>query len=168
MKIISAYPCLGKTTIGNSNKEKFFDREFFESRTVIGMPNHVINKIFNSFADIIELQYQYGSQDILFITDDERLLKQLRQRNIPYTIVLPDVRQNAVFNEYKKRVVERSGIEWWNRVLESDIEDLKRRIAIMIDNKKVYEKMGVTLKLIDYLANCEYIDDVVDLEDISP
>ena len=165
MKIISAYPCLGKTTIANSNKEKFFDREFFESRTVIGMPNHVINKIFNSFANIIELQYQYGSQDILFITDDERLLKQLRQRNIPYTIVLPDVRQNAVFNEYKKRVIERSGIEWWNRVLESDIEDLKRRITIMIDNKKVYEKMGITLKLID---NREYIENVVDLGDISP
>ena len=168
MKIISAYPCLGKTTIANSNKEKFFDREFFESRTVIGMPNHVINKIFNSFANIIELQYQYGSQDILFITDDERLLKQLRQRNIPYTIVLPDVRQNAVFNEYKKRVIERSGIEWWNRVLESDIEDLKRRITIMIDNKKVYEKMGITLKLIDYRDNREYIENVVDLGDISP
>lgn len=54
---------MGKTTITNSNKERFFDREFFESRTVIGMPNHVIDKIFNSFADIIELQYQYGSQD---------------------------------------------------------------------------------------------------------
>lgn len=168
MKIISAYPCLGKTTIANSNKEKFFDREFFESRTVIGMPNYVINKIFNSFANIIELQYQYGSQDILFITDDERLLKQLRQRNIPYTLVLPDVRQNAVFNEYKKRVIERSGIEWWNRVLESDIEVLKRRITIMIDNKKVYEKMGITLKLIDYRDNREYIENVVDLEDISP
>lgn len=167
MKIISAYPCLGKTTIANSNKEKFFDREFFESRTVIGMPNHIIDKIFNSFADIIELQYQYGSQNILFITDDERLLKQLRQRNIPYTIVLPDVRQNSVFNEYKKRVIGRSGIEWWNRVLESDIEDLKRRISIMIDNKKVYEKMGITLKLIDYLDNREYIENVVDLEDIS-
>lgn len=167
MKIISTYPCLGKTTIANSNKEKFFDREFFESRTVIGMPNHIIDKIFNSFADIIELQYQYGSQNILFITDDERLLKQLRQRNIPYTIVLPDVRQNSVFNEYKKRVIGRSGIEWWNRVLESDIEDLKRRISIMIDNKKVYEKMGITLKLIDYLDNREYIENVVDLEDIS-
>ena len=168
MKIISAYPCLGKTTIANSNKEKFFDREFFESRTVIGMPNHVINKIFNSFANIIELQYQYGSQDVLFIIDDERLLKHLRRRNIPYTIVLPDVRQNAVFNEYKKRVIERSGIEWWNRVLESDIEDLKRRITIMIDNKKVYKKMGITLKLIDYRDNCEYIENVVDLGDISP
>lgn len=167
MKIISAYPCLGKTTIANSNKEKSFDREFFESQTVIGMPNHVIDKIFNSFADIIELQYQYGSQNILFITDDERLLKQLRQRNIPYTIILPDVRQNAVFIEYKKRVIERSGIEWWRRVLESDIEDLKRRISIMIDNKKVYEKMGITLKLIDCLDNREYIENVVDLEDIS-
>ena len=166
MKIISAYPCLGKTTITNSNKERFFDREFFESRTVIGMPNHVIDKIFNSFADIIELQYQYGSQDILFITDDERLLKQLRQRNIPYTIVLPDVRQNAVLNEYKKRVVERSGIEWWNRVLESDIEDLKRRISIRIDNEGIYKEKGVTLKLIDYIDNREYIEDVVDLGNI--
>lgn len=81
----------------------------------------------------------------MFITDDERLLKQLRQRNIPYTIVLPDIRQNAVFNEYKKRVIERSGIEWWNRVLESDIEDLKRRISIMINNEGTYKEKGVTL-----------------------
>lgn len=166
MKIISAYPCLGKTTIANSNKEKFFDREFFESRTVIGMPNHIIDKIFSSFADIIELQYQYGSQDVLFITDDERLLKHLRQRNIPYTIVLPDVRQNVVFNEYKKRVIERSGIEWWNRVLESDIEDLKRRISIMINNEGAYKEKGITLKLIDYLDNRRYIEDVVDLGNI--
>lgn len=166
MKIISAYPCLGKTTIANSNEEKFFDREFFESRTILGMPDDAIDKIFNSFADIIELQYQYGSQDVLFITDDERLLKLLRQRNIPYTIVLPDVRQTTVFNEYKKRVIDRSGIEWWNRVLESDIEDLKRRISIMINNKGAYKEKGVTLKLIDYIDNREYIENVVDLEEI--
>ena len=166
MEIISAYPCLGKTTITNSNKDRFFDREFFESRTILGMPDVAIDKIFSSFADIIELQYQYGSQDVLFITDDERLLKHLRQRNIPYTIVLPDVRQNAVFNEYKKRVIERSGIEWWNRVLKSDIEDLKNRISIMINNKCAYKEKGVTLKLIDYLDNRRYIEDVVDLGNI--
>ena len=166
MKIISAYPCLGKTTITNSNKEKFFDREFFESQTILGMPDDVIDKIFSNFADIVELQYQYGLQDVLFITDDERLLKYLRRRNIPYTIVLPDVRQNTVFNEYKKRVIERSGIEWWNRVLEPDIEDLKRRISIMINNKDAYKEKDVTLKLIDYIDNREYIENVVDLGEI--
>lgn len=166
MKIISAYPCLGKTTIANSDKKKFFDREFFESRTILGMPNDIIDKLFSSFADIIELQYLYGSQEFLFITDDERLLQHLRQRNIPYTIVLPDVRQNAVFNEYKKRVIERSGIEWWNRVLEPDIEDLKRRISIMINNEDTYKEKGVTLKLIDYLDNRSYIENVVDLGNI--
>lgn len=166
MKIISAYPCLGKTTIANSNEEKFFDREFFESRTVIGMSDDVVDRLFSSFANIIELQYQYGSQDVLFITDDERLLKHLRRRNIPYTIVLPDVRQNAVFNEYKKRVIERSGIDWWNRVLESDIEDLKSRISIMLNNEGTYKEKGVTLKLIDYLENRRYIEDVVDLGNI--
>ena len=166
MKIISAYPCLGKTTIANSNEEKFFDREFFESRTVIGMPDDVVDRLFSSFANIIELQYQYGSQDVLFITDDERLLKHLRRSNIPYTIVLPDVRQNAVFNEYKKRVIERSGIDWWNRVLESDIENLKSRISIMLNNESTYKEKGVTLKLIDYLENRRYIEDVVDLGNI--
>lgn len=166
MKIISAYPCLGKTTIANSNEEKFFDREFFESRTVIGMSDDVVDRLFSRFANIIELQYQYGSQDVLFITDDERLLKHLRRRNIPYTIVLPDVRQNAVFNEYKKRVIERSGIDWWNRVLESDIENLKSRISIMLNNESTYKEKGVTLKLIDYLENRRYIEDVVDLGNI--
>ena len=87
-------------------------------------------------------------------------------RYIPYTIVLPDVRQNAVLNEYKKRVVERSGIEWWNRVLESDIEDLKSRISIMNNNEGTYKEKGVTLKLIDYLDNRRYIEDVVDLGNI--
>ena len=87
-------------------------------------------------------------------------------RYIPYTIVLPDVRQNAVLNEYKKRVIKRSGIEWWNRVLESDIEDLKSRISIMIDNEGIYKEKGVTLKLIDYVDNREYIEDVVGLGNI--
>lgn len=130
------------------------------------MPDDVVDRLFSSFANIIELQYQYGSQDVLFITDDERLLKHLRRRNIPYTIVLPDVRQNAVFNEYKKRVIERSGIDWWNRVLESDIENLKSRISIMLNNESTYKEKGVTLKLIDYLENRRYIEDVVDLGNI--
>ena len=66
----------------------------------------------------------------------------------------------------KKRVVERSGIEWWNRVLESDIEDLKSRISIMIDNEGTYKENGVILKLIDYVDNREYIEDVIDLGNI--
>lgn len=164
MKIISAYPCLGKTTISNSDKERFFDREFFESRTILGMPDDVIDKLFSSFADIVEIQYQYGSQEVLFITDDERLLKHLRKRNIPYTLVLPDVGQNDVLTEYKKRVIERSGIDWWNRVLASDIDDLKLRILHMVDNEGVYKEKGVTLKLIDYRHNREYIGDVVGLD----
>lgn len=66
----------------------------------------------------------------------------------------------------KKRVIERSGIEWWNRVLESDIEDLKHRISIMINNEGTYKEKGVTLKLIDYIDNCKYIEDVVNLGEI--
>ena len=66
----------------------------------------------------------------------------------------------------KKRVIERSGIEGWNRVLESDIEDLKHRISIMINNEGTYKEKGVTLKLIDYIDNRKYIEDVVNLGEI--
>lgn len=51
-------------------------------------------------------------------------------------------------------------------MLESDIEDLKRRISIMMDNDVAYKEKGVTLKLIDYLNNRRYIEDVVDLGNI--
>ena len=35
--IISAFPCLGKTTLTNQNKEKYFDAEIYESRATKGM-----------------------------------------------------------------------------------------------------------------------------------
>ena len=36
----------------------------------------------------------------------------------------------------------------------------------MIDNEGAYKEKGVTLKLIDYVDNREYIEDVVDLGNI--
>ena len=51
-------------------------------------------------------------------------------------------------------------------MLESDIEDLKHRISIMTNNEGAYKEKGVTLKLIDYIDNREYIEGVVDLGDI--
>ena len=48
-------------------------------------------------------------------------------------------------------------------MLESDIEDLKSRISIMNNNEGTYKENGVTLKLIDYVDNREYIEDVVEL-----
>ena len=46
------------------------------------------------------------------------------------------------------------------------MDNLKRRISIMINNEGTYKEMGVTLKLIDYLDNHRYIEDVVDLGNI--
>ena len=51
-------------------------------------------------------------------------------------------------------------------MLEPDIEDLKCRISIMINNEDTYKEKGVTLKLIDYIDNREYIENVVDLGEI--
>lgn len=39
-------------------------------------------------------------------------------------------------------------------------------MCIMINNKGAYKEKGVTLKLIDYIDNREYIENVVDLGEI--
>ena len=49
-QIISAFPCLGKTTLYQLNKKKIFDREFNESRSQLGMNALERNQICQIFA----------------------------------------------------------------------------------------------------------------------
>lgn len=55
-KIISAFPCLGKTTIFSLNKDTMFDREFNESRSIKGMSIEDRDVFFQQCASIVQLQ----------------------------------------------------------------------------------------------------------------
>ena len=89
-KLIAAYPCLGKTTLSKWNRTSIFDREFNESRSIIGMSTEQIQLFFKACADIICLQLQTNTYEILFITEDERLLMELNKRGIKPILIFPD------------------------------------------------------------------------------
>lgn len=86
--IISAFPCLGKTTLTNQNKEKYLDVELYESKTTKGMSESDQKEFFKANALKIKLIYNTGYYDAIFVTDDERLLRELRLWGLPIIHVL--------------------------------------------------------------------------------
>lgn len=154
MKIIAAYPCLGKTTITKLNKERCFDREFCESRSVLGMTPKQINDFFDKAADIIKLQYQANHYKLLFITEDERLLSRLTNYKSDIILVFPNAYDTESMNNYKKQVIKRSGQVWWNRVIAPEFPTLRDRLD-------KYNQEGWNLYLTD--KSHPYIENVIDL-----
>ena len=102
MLLISAYPCLGKTTISNLNdKSKVFDRDFNETRSRLEMSSEQMGKFVNACCDIIELQYKANYHDVLFVTDDEEFLSNLENRRIKPILVFPNGFDEEYIEEYK-------------------------------------------------------------------
>lgn len=153
-KLIAAYPCLGKTTLSQLNRTTIFDREFNESRSTIGMTEEQVRDFFKACADIICLQMHTGTYEVLFITEDERLLSELYSRGIQPVLVFPDAFNSIYMEQYKEKVIERSGIDWWNRVLAPEIPTLAERI-------REYKKSGYDVRLTN--SENPYIEFVVDL-----
>ena len=129
MQIIAAYPCLGKTTIYQLNKDKCFDREFCESRSTLGMTPEQQDRFFDNCAEIVRVQYEANYHKVLFITEDERLLSRLEDLKKDIILVFPavDNLNPSIIRDYIDRVIERSGEAWFKRVLEPEIPTLQER-----------------------------------------
>lgn len=137
--IISAFPCLGKTTLTNQNKEKYYDAEIYESRATKGMSNSEQKEFFKASALKIKLIYNTGYYDAIFVTDDERLLGELRLWGLPIIHVLPNPNNKEHLQEYISRVIDRSGLTWYQRVLSEDITTLEDKLReLRTTNEKVY------------------------------
>lgn len=137
--IISAFPCLGKTTLTSQNKEKYFDAELYESKATKGMSQEEQKEFFKANALKIKLIYNVGYYDAIFVTDDERLLAELRLWGLPIIHVLPNPNNEEHLQEYISRVVNRSGLAWYQRVLSEDINQLEDKLCkLQTINEKVY------------------------------
>lgn len=137
--IISAFPCLGKTTLANQNKEKYLDAELHESILTKGMSESDKREFFKASALKIKLIYNTGYYDAIFVTDDERLLKELRLWGLPIIHVLPNPSNRKYLQEYISRVIARSGLNWYNDVLSEDIIKLKDKLyKLQTLGEKVY------------------------------
>lgn len=134
--IVSAFPCLGKTTLTSQNKERYFDMEIYESRATKGMSERNSERYFKNSAKNIKLIYDSGIYDVIFITDDDRLLFPLRKLGLDIIHVLPNPFNSKHFEEYKERVIARSGYAWYKRVLESDMENLSSKISKLSSTKE--------------------------------
>ncbi|MBC1483977.1 hypothetical protein HCJ47_11210 [Listeria sp. FSL L7-1558] len=148
-KIISAFPCMGKTTIFSLNKDTMFDREFNESRSIRGMSTEERDVFFQQCANIVQLQQKIGYYDYIFITDNPLLVSCLDAQII--THVYPNVFDEAVMHEYKQRVLERNDIVWYERVITPKLGYLKGHIIALQEN-------GCDVRLTD--LEHRYIEDV--------
>ena len=153
-RIIAAYPCLGKTTLSKISKNRFLDMEFNESSKTKMMSEVERSHFFDFCVQKIEEEYYSGNFEIVFISEDDEILKRLLSKKISFILILPNIFKKRVMQEYKRRVICRSGKSWWNNVIEPEICSLQKRIEFYKNNE-----------LVDvYLINeNEYICDKVDL-----
>ena len=153
-KIIAAYPCLGKTTLSKISKKRFLDMEFNESSKTKMMNEIERSHFFDFCVQKIEEEYYSGNFEIVFISEDDEILKRLLSKKISFILILPNIYKKRVMQEYKRRVICRSGKSRWNNVIEPEICSLQKRIEFYKNNE-----------LVDvYLTNeNEYICDKVDL-----
>lgn len=150
-RIISAFPCLGKTSLTQKYKDIYFDFEIYETRATKGMNQLQEFEFFKNCARNIQILYNTGFYEIIFITDDERLLQELRKLNLEIIHVIPNTNKKDDLLEYKERVVARSGLEWFNNILLKDINNLPDKL---IKIKKLKEK-------IYFVEPEKYIEDLV-------
>lgn len=148
-KIISAFPCMGKTTIFSLNKDTMFDREFNESRSIRGMSKEEQDVFFQQCANIVQLQQKTGYYDYMFITDNPSLVSCLDAQTI--THVYPNVFDEEVMQEYKQRILERNDLAWYERVITPKLSYLKGHIIAL-------QEKNCDVKLTD--LEHRYIEDV--------
>ena len=153
-RIIAAYPCLGKTTLSKISKNRFLDMEFNESSKTKMMSEIERSHFFDFCVQKIEEEYYSGNFEIIFISEDDEILKRLLLKKIRFILILPNAPNKRAMQDYKSRVIYRSGESWWNNVIELEIGSLQKRIEFYKNNELVEV----------YLTNeNEYICDKVDL-----
>ena len=85
-----------------------------------------------------------------------KLEKTLRDFKNNVIFVFPDASDDDVMKEYKSRVIKRSGIDWYNKVLLPEACNLNDRV-------NYYKECGYDVRLTD--LEKRYIEDVVDFPD---
>ena len=156
-QIISAFPCLGKTTIYQLNKGRTFDREFNESRSVLGMSEQNKEHFYELCGEILRLQIQSNHYDYIFITDYEKIANLVANamndngHGFGFTYIFPDVFNKDVMQDYYARVIKRSGVDWYERVIVPKLVNLSERIIEL-------KQKGYDVRLTD--LEHPYIEDV--------
>lgn len=117
LKVISGFPCIGKTTLCHENKDRFMDLEFRETASTMGMNAEQRKRIFDAYGRIITEIFQENYYEYLFVTDNRLMLEELHKRKIPFTYIVPDISDNEFMEQYKERVYHRNDKDWYDRII---------------------------------------------------
>ncbi|MBQ9550005.1 MAG: hypothetical protein IJU87_04255 [Lachnospiraceae bacterium] len=157
MKIIAAYPCLGMTTILNLNKDRCINRKFDIKRSVEGLGSTASERFFDCCAEIITLQYRSNPYEIMFIDDNDSLIKRLGndpelKRDI--VLIYPNASDWNVMEEYLLRATEFYGAAWVK-------ENLETELFLLPDRIKYFRNEGYDIRLTNLVQ--KHIGDVYNL-----
>lgn len=155
---IAAYPCLGKTTFAKKYEQSILDSEFRESAHTRHMTEQESDRFFDLCADILSLHKEAEDYPYIFITEDERLLTRLKEKGIHPVLVFPNPADLTYMEEYERRVIQRSGLEWFRRLIEPELPGLEERI-------KNYRKEGYEIYLTD--SEHPFLSDVYTFSSLS-
>lgn len=155
---IAAYPCLGKTTFAKKYERSVLDSEFRESAHTRYMTEQECDRFFNQCANILSLHRNAGDYPYILITEDERLLTKLKEREICPILVFPNPADITYMEEYKRRVIQRSGLEWFQRLIEPELPGLEERV-------RKYQEAGYDIRLTD--SEHPFLSDVYTFSSLS-
>lgn len=152
-KIISGFPCIGKTTLyQTSNKRIYMDLEFRETATTKGMTQAQKDAVFNCYAQIIKSVYESAYYDYVFVTDNRLLLKHLYLLHVPYTLVVPHPTDHAYICEHHKRVLKRNNQQWYDLIIQPRLDSLRHTINLV-------KRYGMSVKFLD--SDNQYLSDIL-------
>ena len=145
------------TTILNLNKDRCIERRFDVARSTAGMSQTEMVRFFDCCAEMISLQYQKNPYEIMFIDDDDRLIKRLGndpELKKDMILVYPNASDMNVMEEYLIRVTEFYGAAWVKSNLESEF-------FILPDRINYFRKEGFDIRLTNLVQ--KHIGDVYNL-----
>lgn len=155
---IAAYPCLGKTTFAKKYEQSILDSEFRESAHTRHMTEQESDRFFDLCTDILSLHKEAEDYPYIFITEDERLLTRLKEKGIHPVLVFPNPADLIYMEEYERQVIQRSGKEWFRRLIEPELPGLEERI-------ENYRKEGYEIYLTD--SEHPFLSDVYTFSSLS-
>lgn len=155
---IAAYPCLGKTTFAKKYEQSILDSEFRESAHTRHMTEQESDRFFDLCTDILSLHKEAEDYPYIFITEDKRLLTRLKEKGIHPVLVFPNPADFTYMEKYERRVIQRSGLEWFQRLIEPELPGLEERI-------QKYREEGYDIRLTD--SEHPFLSDVYTFSSLS-
>ena len=126
MLIVSAFPGLGKTYLGDKFRKDYFDRDFHETRSLAGVNPVLKNELVELFAKTIITQYVADTYKAIFITDYWPILEKVLSYDVirDFVYVAPDTNDNEFMEQYKDRIIKRSGYPFYSDIVEPRLNDM--------------------------------------------